>query len=90
MTADTIDTIDTLMARYVAGALPLPARVLVESHLEINGAKPPRKNTPPATPSTSSAAPSTSFAPSPEGWPARLPIEGHKLRVVSGRGEEPE
>lgn len=38
MTADTIDTIDTLMARYVAGALPLPARVLVESHLEINGA----------------------------------------------------
>lgn len=38
MTAETIDTIDTLMARYVAGALPLPARVLVESHLEINGA----------------------------------------------------
>lgn len=38
MTAETIDTIDTLMARYVAGALPLPARVLVQSHLEINGA----------------------------------------------------
>lgn len=35
MTADTIDTIDALMARYVAGSLPFPAHVLVESHLEI-------------------------------------------------------
>jgi putative transcriptional regulator len=28
-------SIDALLARYVAGALPRPARVLVESHLEI-------------------------------------------------------
>lgn len=35
MTADTIDTIDALMARYVAGTLPYPAHVLVQSHLEI-------------------------------------------------------
>lgn len=36
MTTDTIDSIDSLLARYVAGALPLPARVLVASHLEIS------------------------------------------------------
>lgn len=35
MTSETIDTIDELMARYVAGALPLPASVLVQSHLAI-------------------------------------------------------
>lgn len=35
MTADTIDTIDALIARYVAGSLPLPAHVLVETHLAL-------------------------------------------------------
>lgn len=35
MVREHIDTIDALMARYVAGSLPLPARVLVESHLEL-------------------------------------------------------
>jgi putative transcriptional regulator len=30
-----IDTIDSLLARYVAGTLPTPARVLVEAHLEL-------------------------------------------------------
>jgi len=30
-----IDTVDVLMAHYVAGSLPQPARVLVESHLEM-------------------------------------------------------
>jgi len=35
MTAETIDTIDALMARYAAGTLPFPAHVLVQSHLEI-------------------------------------------------------
>lgn len=35
MTADSIDTIDALMARFVAGSLPFPAHVLVESHLEL-------------------------------------------------------
>ncbi len=35
MTADTIDTLDGLMARYVAGTLPYPAHVLVQSHLEL-------------------------------------------------------
>ncbi len=35
MMLDTIDTIDALMARYVAGVLPLPARILVETHLAI-------------------------------------------------------
>ncbi|MCO6390584.1 cupin domain-containing protein [Aliihoeflea aestuarii] len=35
MTAETIDTIDVLMARYVAGSLPYPAHVLVRAHLEI-------------------------------------------------------
>lgn len=35
MVREYIDTIDALMARYVAGTLPLPARVLVESHLEM-------------------------------------------------------
>lgn len=38
MTAETIDTIDALMARYAAGTLPYPAHVLVQSHLEIAGA----------------------------------------------------
>ena len=31
-----IDTLDGLMARYVAGRLPEPARVLVEAHLEMS------------------------------------------------------
>lgn len=35
MVREHIDTIDSLLARYVAGTLPLPARVLVESHLEM-------------------------------------------------------
>lgn len=35
MVREHIDTIDSLMARYVAGSLPTPARVLVESHLEL-------------------------------------------------------
>jgi putative transcriptional regulator len=30
-----IDTVDALMAHYVAGSLPEPARVLVQSHLEM-------------------------------------------------------
>lgn len=38
MTAETIDTIDALMARYAAGTLPYPAHVLVQSHLEIANA----------------------------------------------------
>ncbi len=35
ITQDTTETIDALIARYVAGSLPTPARVLVESHLQI-------------------------------------------------------
>ena len=35
MVREYIDTIDSLMARYVAGTLPEPARVLVESHLQL-------------------------------------------------------
>ncbi|MGQ2909559.1 MAG: ChrR family anti-sigma-E factor [Aliihoeflea sp.] len=35
MTAETIETIDALMARYAAGTLPYPAHILVQSHLEI-------------------------------------------------------
>lgn len=35
MTSDAYDTIDALLARYVAGALPEPARVLVDAHLEL-------------------------------------------------------
>jgi len=35
MTPDTTETIDALIARYVAGSLPTPARVLVESHLQL-------------------------------------------------------
>jgi putative transcriptional regulator len=35
MVHEHIDTIDALMAHYVAGSLPEPARVLVESHLEM-------------------------------------------------------
>ena len=38
MTAETIDTTDVLMARYVAGSLPYPAHVLVRAHLEITRA----------------------------------------------------
>jgi putative transcriptional regulator len=37
MVREHIDTIDSLMARYVAGTLPLPAHVLVEAHLEMKG-----------------------------------------------------
>ncbi len=35
MAGNRIDTVDTLMAHYVAGSLPEPARVLVASHLEM-------------------------------------------------------
>jgi putative transcriptional regulator len=35
MVHEHIDTVDVLMAHYVAGSLPEPARVLVESHLEM-------------------------------------------------------
>ena len=35
MVREHIDTIDSLLARYVAGTLPTPARILVESHLQI-------------------------------------------------------
>jgi putative transcriptional regulator len=35
MVHEHIDTIDALMAHYVAGSLPEPARALVESHLEM-------------------------------------------------------
>lgn len=35
MTTESAETVEALIARHVAGALPLPARVLVESHLEI-------------------------------------------------------
>lgn len=35
MVREHIDTIDSLLARYVAGTLPVPARVLVEAHLEL-------------------------------------------------------
>lgn len=36
MQATGIDTLDGLMARYVAGRLPEPARVLVEAHLALS------------------------------------------------------
>ena len=36
MQTSGIDTLDGLMARYVAGRLPEPARVLVEAHLAIS------------------------------------------------------
>jgi putative transcriptional regulator len=35
MTSDTRETLDVLLARHVAGGLPAPVRVLVESHLAI-------------------------------------------------------
>jgi putative transcriptional regulator len=35
MTIENSDNMDALLARYVAGRLPLPANVLVESHLEL-------------------------------------------------------
>lgn len=35
MVREHIDTIDALLARYVAGTLPTPARVLVEAHLQL-------------------------------------------------------
>lgn len=35
MVHEHIDTVDALMAHYVAGSLPEPARVLVESHIEM-------------------------------------------------------
>lgn len=41
MVREHIDTIDSLLARYVAGTLPTPARVLVEAHLEL---KPENRN----------------------------------------------
>lgn len=36
MVREHIDTIDSLLARYVAGTLPIPAHVLVESHLDLS------------------------------------------------------
>ena len=39
MRAADIDSLDGLMARYVAGALPEPARVLVAAHLAIKPEK---------------------------------------------------
>jgi len=35
MVREHIDTIDSLLARFAAGTLPTPARVLVEAHLEL-------------------------------------------------------
>lgn len=35
MVRNQIDTVDALMAHYVAGSLPVPARVLVAAHLEM-------------------------------------------------------
>lgn len=35
MIRENFDTLDTLLGRYVAGNLPLPAHVLVKSHLEM-------------------------------------------------------
>jgi putative transcriptional regulator len=35
MVPSQIDTVETLMAHYVAGSLPEPARVLVSAHLEM-------------------------------------------------------
>ena len=35
MTHEMIDTVDALLARFVAGTLPEPARVLVAAHLEM-------------------------------------------------------
>lgn len=35
MVREHIDTVDSLIARFVAGSLPAPARVLVESHLAL-------------------------------------------------------
>ncbi|WP_276118257.1 ChrR family anti-sigma-E factor [Pararhizobium qamdonense] len=37
-----LDTVDALMARYAAGILPEPARVLVEAHLEMQAANRPK------------------------------------------------
>lgn len=36
MTQESFDTLDALIARYVAGALPAPLRALVASHLEMS------------------------------------------------------
>ncbi|WP_426125353.1 ChrR family anti-sigma-E factor [Pararhizobium sp. PWRC1-1] len=37
-----LDTVDALMARYAAGILPEPARVLVEAHLEMQSVNRPQ------------------------------------------------
>ncbi len=37
MTLDMIDTMDALLARYVAGTLPEPSRILVSAHLKLKG-----------------------------------------------------
>ncbi len=37
-----LDTVDALMARYAAGILPEPARVLVEAHLEMQSVNRPK------------------------------------------------
>ena len=37
-----LDTLDALMARYAAGILPEPARVLVEAHLEMRAVNRPK------------------------------------------------
>jgi putative transcriptional regulator len=38
MTPESLDNLDALLARYVAGGLPVPAQILVESHLAIKPA----------------------------------------------------
>lgn len=37
MKPERFETLDALLSRYVAGALPLPAHLLVEAHLELRG-----------------------------------------------------
>lgn len=37
MTSNMADTLDALLARYVAGALPEPSRILVSTHLHLKG-----------------------------------------------------
>lgn len=41
MTHDMIDTVDALLARFVAGTLPEPAHVLVAAHLEMKAVNRP-------------------------------------------------
>jgi putative transcriptional regulator len=37
MTLNLANTMDTLLARYVAGTLPEPSRLLVSTHLQLKG-----------------------------------------------------